>query len=148
MADDKKASVRSISTIDYVTAEKEFDRFVELWEIDGDVETMNEESRDGYDAHKRAICRGIVRGTVTIDDEGAVTIKLPNTTELALPEITLGVPTGAAMLKFDNYKDRQNVHKMNAMLGHMSKQNPAVFAKIDGRDLKPAMAVATLFLAS
>ncbi len=135
-------------TIDQGVAEAEFDRLVNLWEIDGDTETMNEESRDGFEDQKRRIVQGLVRGTVLIDDEGAVTCRLPHTTELEMTELTLRVPTGAAMLKWDNYKDRQNVHKMNAMLGAMSKQNPAVFSKIDARDLKPVMAVATLFLAS
>ncbi len=138
----------SAISVDQETAEAEFDRFVERWEIDGDTETMNEESRDGFEAHQRTITRAIVRGRLVFDDEAHATIKLPHTTELEMSEVTLVVPTGAAMLKWDNYKDRQNVHKMNAMLGAMSNQNPHVFSKIDARDLKPIMAVATLFLAS
>lgn len=143
-------TMRDVSaiTIDQETAEAEFERFVDAWEIDGEVETMNEESRDGFEQHQRTIVRAIKQGRLLFDDEARATIKLPNTTEWAESELTLKVPTGAAMLKWDNYKEGKNVHKMNAMLGAMSGKNPAVFPKIDARDLKPAMAVATLFLAS
>lgn len=146
-----EGTVREVSviTIDQETAEHEFQRFVRLWEIDGDTATMDEDSREGFEGFERTICRALIRGTLAIDEEGAVTCQLPHTTELSsLTEVTLKVPTGAAMLKWDNYKERQNVHKMNAMLGAMSGQSPAVFSKIDARDLKPVMAVAVLFLGS
>lgn len=135
-------------TVDEETAIIEFDRFIEIWEIDGDTAAMDEESREGFEDHKRKLVRGIMRGAILIDGEGLVTIRLKHTTQLELESITLKIPTGEALLRWDKYKDRQNVHKLNALLGAMCGQPPVIFAKMDARDLKPAMAVATLFLAS
>jgi len=135
-------------TISPELARAEFDRFVNLWEIDGDTDTMDDESREGFEDHRRKICKAIERGALTLTDNGGVCISLRHTTLIELTSVTLHVPTGAAYTTWDNYKERQNVHKLNAMLGSMAKLPPATFSKVDARDLKLVMAVATLFLGS
>lgn len=149
MSEDAVTNIAAAATlVDEETAAAEFKRFIELWDIDGDTDAMDEDSRDGFEDHRRKLVRGIRAGRIAIDDEGAVVIQLRHSSQLELTEIKLCVPTGNALLTWDKYKERQQVHKLNAFLASMSGQNPATFAKMDARDLKPAMAVATLFLAS
>ncbi len=135
-------------TLSPEVAAQEFDRFVELWDIDGEVESMDEDSRDGFEDHKRRLCRGLRRGTITLDEEGSVTIQLRWPTLESITEVVCKPPGGGAMLAWDKYKDRQQVHKLNAFLGSMTGQSPAIFARMDGRDLKSVQAIALLFLAS
>ena len=135
-------------TLSPEVAEKEFDRFVELWDIDGEVESMDEESRDGFEEHKRRLVRGLRGGSITVDEEGLVTIQLRWPTLENLAEVVCKPPGGDAMLGWDKYKDRQQVHKLNSFLGSMCGQSPAIFARMDGRDLKAVQTVALLFLGS
>jgi hypothetical protein len=135
-------------TLSPEVAVQEFDRFVELWDIDGEVESMDEDSRDGFEDHKRRLVRGLRRGSVTIDEEGSVTIQLRWPKMESVTEVVCKPPGGDAMLSWDKYKDRQQVHKLNSFLGSMCGQNPVVFARMDARDLKTVQAIALLFLAS
>ena len=62
--------------------------------------------------------------------------------------VTFHMPTGNSLLTWDKYKERQQMHKLNAFMGSVTKVAPAIYSKMDGRDLKVCQAVAQLFLAS
>lgn len=136
-------------TMDLEAAEREFDRFVEDWDIDGEVDdTWTQEDREAFEEQKRRLVRRIGKGWIVIGDDSSVTIKLRHSDDIDLSEVVLRVPKGNAYVKLDIFKERENVKRMTSMLGSMSGQNPVMFAKMDARDLKPALAVATLFIGS
>jgi hypothetical protein len=136
------------AVFDKESAGFEFDRFADLWDLDSDMEEMTEEDQTGFADHRRRLIRGITRGTLTIDGGGTVRVELKHSNIEGLSHLVLNVPKGDASLSWDRYKKEQNVHKLNAFLGSMSGQPPAMFSKLDGRDLKTVQAVALLFLGS
>ncbi|MEE9393704.1 MAG: hypothetical protein V3W41_14470 [Planctomycetota bacterium] len=129
-------------------AEAEFERFAASWDLDTDTASMEEEDRKSFEDLQRKLVRKIVSGSLAIGDDGCATYTLMHPKSDVLTEVTFSVPTGAAVVGWDKYKDRQNVHKLNAFMGACTKQAPATFAAMDFRDLKVCQAVALLFLAS
>lgn len=128
-------------------AEKEFERFVMAWDIDANTDNMSGEDKESFIQQKGRLVNQIVAGHATVDEDGDIHYKLKypkgDTTELHFR-----VPTGAAYMSMDNFKDRQNISKINAFLGSMTKQAPRFFANMDARDVKFCQGVAILFLAS
>lgn len=130
-------------------ADAEFDRFAAAWDLDTDVATMNEEDRDGFESLKRRLTRAVIAGRLVVGDDGNdLNYALGFSSFESLTTIRFQPPGGEAVLVWDKYKDRQNIHKLNAFLGSMTGENPAVFTKMDGRDLKVCQSVAQLFLGS
>ena len=128
-------------------AEKEFDRFVQEWDIDGNIDAMSGEDRDAFKAQKDRIVRQIMAGNATVDEHGNISYTLRHP-KGSLTELAFNVPNGDAYMAMDNYKDRQSVHKLNAFMGSMTKQPPKLFSNMDGRDIKFCMGVTLLFLGS
>ena len=129
-------------------ATREFERFAKAWGLDIDVSTMEEEDRQSFQGLERRITRAIVDGRFVVSDGEEVTYTLIDSKVDGVESLTFKIPTGGAVLAWDKFKDRQNIHKLNAYMGSMTGQNPTVFVKMDGRDLKVAQAVAQLFLGS
>ncbi len=127
--------------------EKEFERFAAEWDIDSNSAGMSDEDRESFEPHKKRIVRGIQEGYIVIGDDGDPTYTLRKP-KGETTTITFYVPSGAAYMEMDKYKDRQLVHKMNAFMGSMTKQAPAFFSNMDGRDLKVCQAVVALFMGS
>jgi hypothetical protein len=128
--------------------EAEFERFAEAWDLDTDVATMEEEDRDSFRTVKRRITRAIGNGSATVNDDGSLTYAFRFSSIEGTESLTFRVPSGNAILQWDRYKERQSIHKLNSFLGNMTSSSPAIFAKIDGRDIKVCQAVAQLFLGS
>ena len=128
-------------------AEQEFARFADAWDIDVNTDLMPGEDKESFMQQKGRIVHQIISGSATIDEDGDIhyTLKYPKgeTTELHFR-----VPTGAAYMSMDNFKDRQNINKIYAFIGSMTKQAPKLFANMDARDVKVCQGVAILFLAS
>ena len=56
--------------VDAQTASAEFDRLADGWDLDTDVESMDEDDHKGFDEAKRRITRGIRNGVVTVSEVG------------------------------------------------------------------------------
>lgn len=131
------------------TAESDFDRFAEAWCLDTDTASMKDEDADSFKGLKRKLINAIAGGRLAVAEDGGVLIyqlQFPQTG--GLTELEMRVPPGAALVAFDKLKERQAIGKLNAYMGSMCEQNPAIFSQMDGRDLKIVQAVATIFLAS
>ena len=128
-------------------AEKEFNKFVQEWDIDGNIDAMSGEDRDAFKQQKDRIVRQILEGNATVDEHGNISYTLRHP-KGELTELAFNVPNGAAYMAMDQYKDRQSVHKLNAFMGSMTKQPPKLFSNMDGRDIKFCMGVTLLFLGS
>lgn len=135
------------SIVNKEVAEAEFERFATIWDIFHSVAQMTPEDRLSFEQQKLRIINEIIVGAVTVDEEGALiyVLKYPFG---ELKEIKMSIPTGAAHMAMDLYKEGQNMHKMFAFMGSCSKKPPVVFSNMDGRDVKLPLAVASLFLGS
>ena len=54
-------------------AQEEYERFAEAWDLDTDVDAMNEEDRKSYEALERLLLRNIQAGSLTVDEGGCLT---------------------------------------------------------------------------
>jgi hypothetical protein len=133
----------SENKLDIVTAEKDFNRFMEEWEIDDSVEG---EDKETFVQLKDRIIKNICSGHATVNDNCHIhyNIKHPSGD---LTELIFKVPRSSAYVAMDKVKGEKNIVKMNAFLGDMTGQSPAFFANMDGRDYKFCQAVVSLFLA-
>lgn len=129
-------------------AEADFERFVEAWDIDAETSTMEEEDRDEFAKLKRRFVNAVSAGAITISDVGDPTVSLRYSAFESITELSFKVPGGAALLALDKYKEKQGVHKLHAYIGGMTGESPAIFGKMDGRDIKVCQAIAQLFLGS
>ena len=128
--------------IDGAVAQDEFNRFLELMDIDNDPSHMSGEDRVNFDKLARTITKAIETGRLVVNDDGE-----PVFTPAGFDSpMTFHEPTGATYMSIDRRKDGQNVAKLHAMLADMTKQPPDVFAKMKARDYKVAQAVIMLFL--
>lgn len=130
-------------------AEAEFDRFAVAWELDIDLETMNEDDRASFDPIKRRLLGHIRRGTLVVNNDGETLVYTLSRPIGDTSELTFGMPNGDAILRFDKFKNQQTMGRLNSYMASMCQCNPAIFAeRMKGSDLKVCHAVATLFLVS
>lgn len=132
-------------SIDKDTAEREFNRFAELMDLDLDTSHMDEDDLAGFEKQKRTIVRAIETGHVVINDEGEPTVKLKRPRG-DLTEITFHEPEGSTFLAMDQKKKTQDVSKMYSMLQDMADLQPGDLAKLKNRDLRVIQSIALLFL--
>ena len=134
--------------IDFEIAEQEFNRFCDLWEIDNDVENMNDEDRNAFNSQKFKIINSIKRGRLILEDDESLTYIFARPELSGCETIKISRPVGSGLIAMDRYKDREGMHKTYAVLGGMTGKDASFFSKLDGIDLKLFMAVIALFLAS
>jgi hypothetical protein len=127
--------------------EEEFNRFAREWDLDADTTNMSEEDRESFETQKKRVTRQIAAGNAVVDEDGNVTYTLQHPPG-SITELVFRVPGGDAYMAMDKFKDRQNVHKLNAFMGVMTKTAPSIFSNLDGRDVKFCQAVSALFLGS
>jgi hypothetical protein len=131
--------------IDLETAENEFDNWAESWEIDTDIENFDDEEKTDFKTQKNKIIKAFRYGRLRFNEEDETLIY--NCIDIE-KEVIIKRPKGRSLMQMDKYKDRESVHKTYAVLGAMTGKLPKFFSEMDGIDLKPFMAVVTLFLAS
>jgi hypothetical protein len=130
--------------VDPETAETEFQKFLDGWDIDGDLESMREEDVNSFEDTKRVIIRAIRQGRAHISEDGNW-VYTPQFT-VDIEQITIRVPGPRAYAAMDKHKEKETFKKNLAVLSQATKLPPAVLLKIDGRDFKFAQAVIALFL--
>ena len=133
--------------IDQETAEAEFARFTDEWDIDDNVDAMSGEDRESFEQIQNRIIKQITKGSAVVDVDGNITYTLKHP-KGSTTEVVFRVPGGDAYMAMDKFKDRQNMHKLYAFMGVMTKLPPAIFGNMDGRDIKFCQGVTLLFLGS
>ena len=126
-------------------AQEEFERFAELWDIETDLEDFDGEDLAAFTKIKKAIIRGFKLGFVSLDEEGILIVKLRFSKNSKFDTVKLD-PSRGSMLSFDKYKEREQMHRLQAYLAAMSKMAVRDFANIDDRDKKLLINVIQLFL--
>ncbi|MES1178950.1 MAG: hypothetical protein ABUL62_31835 [Myxococcales bacterium] len=124
-------------------AEAEFDRFAAAMDFDLDAKAMDEDDRKAFAATKRTVVRSIEQGHLVVDDSGQP-VFTPQLDDKS--PITFYEPKGISLLAMEARKKGEDVSKMFASMGNMTKQHPSRFVKMSQRDLRVCMALATLFL--
>jgi len=147
---EKKEEISIINKyiIDRETAEEEFNRFCEGWEIDADKSSMTEEDKGAFESQKANFINAIKRGRLIYNEDESLTYKFSNKVERYKDkELIIKRPKGAAYMEMDRFKDQQGVHKTYAVVGAMTGHEAKYFSEVDGIDLKPLNAIVVLFLA-
>lgn len=136
--------------IDKITAEKDFYDFCEEWEIDYEIENMNEEDSEAFTEHKNKIVKAIKLGRMIFcRNEGTMKYIVSRYTENKEgEEIIIKRPKGSSYMEMDNFKANSYIRKTYAILAGMTGKSVQFFAGLDGIDMKPLQSVMTLFLAS
>lgn len=125
-------------------AEAEFDRFVEAMDLDVDPADMDEDDKQGFRQQRDRVVSAIQSGALAVNDNGEP-VFTPQRTKDAEP-LTFHEPTGASLMAMDRKKKTEDVGKMYALMGEITKTHASTFAKMKMADLKVCQAVTTLFL--
>lgn len=126
-------------------AEKDFDRFVELMDLDLDTSDMDEDDRKGFDKQRKSLIDAIMSGSLVVNDNGEP-VYTPQRSKNTDP-ITFSEPTGAALMAMDRKKKSEDVGKLYASMGNIAGIHQNIFSQMKMSDLKICMAITTLFLA-
>ena len=133
--------------IERKTAEIEFNDFCETWDIDNDVSTMSEEDKEGFDKQKNTIIKAIMQGRLTINKEDrTLNYIVSEFSEKSGEELKIRRLKGADYMSMDNYKEKENVHKMYSVIANMIGRDPKFISNLDGSDSKLLQAIMILFI--
>ncbi len=124
--------------------EQEFNRFVESMDLDVDPADMDEDDRKGFTQQKDRVMAAIQSGSLVIKDNGEP-VFTPQRTNGA-DAITFHEPTGASLMAMDRKKKTEDIGKLYAAMGDITRTHANVFSKMKMADLKVCMAITTLFL--
>lgn len=125
-------------------AEAEFDRFVEVMDIAASTADMDAEDKKGFLEQKDRIVKAVMSGALIVNDNGEP-VYTPARTKDA-DALTFHEPTGASLMAMDRKKKTEDVGKLYATMGDMTKTHANTFSKMKMPDLKVCMAITTLFL--
>lgn len=125
-------------------AEQEFNRFVEAMDLDVDPADMDEDDKKGFEQQRDRVVSAIQFGSLVISDSGEPVFTPQRSKDI--DQITFHEPTGASLMAMDRKKKTEDVGKLYAAMGDMTKTHAGVFSKMKMADLKVCMAITTLFL--
>ena len=134
-----------MSKVSQEVAEAEFARFGDAMDLDFDVSVMDDDDKAGFETQKRRVVRAIMKGSLVVNDKGEP-VYTPQRVESAEP-ITFFEPRGGALMAMDRRKKNEDVAKMYALMGEMTKVPARTYSSMPMADLKVCQAVVTLFLA-
>lgn len=126
-------------------AEQEFNRFVDAMDLDVDPDGMDEEDLKGFETQKQRVIEAIKQGILVINDDGEPVFTPQRTQDIE--SITFYEPTGASLMAMDRRKKNEDMAKMYALMGSITKVHANTFAKMKMSDLKVCQAITILFLA-
>lgn len=138
-----------MSKVDAASAEEEFNRFAELMDLEIDQKLMTDEDKVNFVDLKSGFIRGVMRGRVTVNDDGepSVIFEKPPSDDENEQGVTFYEPDGACFLALDKGKKNADNAKQYMMMGEICKCSHSLFAKLKNRDLKYCKVILTLFLA-
>lgn len=129
-------------------ANDEFKKICESWEIDIDIDGMDADEKVDFKGIKAKIIKTIRLGRLVFNDDQTMTYTVSNKSdELGGKELTIKRPKGKALTAMDQFKEQAGVTKGYAFLASMISQPIQFLNNLDGIDVKPLLALSTLFLA-
>ena len=124
----------------------EFDRFVEMMDLDLDTAGMDAEDLTAFNKQKSKIIRALERGTLVINESGEAVYTPNNSKTKATDKITFHERSGASLMAMDGKKKGHDVSKTYAIMADMCKVHPSTFAGMVGNDIKLCEAVFALLM--
>ena len=133
-----------MSKIAKEVAEQDFNRFIEANDLLVEHDGMEKEDRESFGEQKARIVRAIAKGHLVINEDGEP-VYTPQRSEDSKP-LTFHEPTGASLMAMDRKKKNEDVGKLYATMGDMTRTDAKTFSSMKMADLKVCMAVTVLFL--
>jgi hypothetical protein len=125
-------------------AEHEFERFLELMDIDADMKSLDADDAASFEKLRYIVVKSICRGDTVVNDDGELifTPRKPvsNITSLTFTELKGGGLKSTLPKKADD-----NARTIEILCA-LTRQTPNVFATMAMRDYKICKAIAVLFL--
>lgn len=133
--------------IDEKTAEMEFEKFCEMWDIDNDTSAMSEEDKDGFEKQKSNLIKAFRKGRLILDREKrSLVYTVSEFSEKAGETIILKGAKGSDLMAADRYKENDSVHKTQAIIASMSNLPVSYISSLDMTDLNVLQSCAVLFI--
>lgn len=126
-------------------ADLEFQRFIDMNQILWERPNLTEDDLQSREEQKAYIVTAMMSGALVINENGEP-IFTPQRSENAQP-LTFHEPTGASMQAMDRKKKTEDVGKLFATMGDMTRTDAKTFSVMKMSDLKVCLAITTLFLA-
>jgi hypothetical protein len=135
--------------IDFKIAEEEFYKICESWEIDTDTKGMTSDEIVDFNGLKRKIIKAIRLGRLSFNEDETMTyiVSQYSSDDLSGEELIVKRPKGSDYTGMDQFKEGKDMHKTYSLLAGMIGKPIQFLNKLDGLDLKPLLAISTLFLA-
>ena len=132
--------------VDPETAEKEFNRLLQLWGIEDDIEDLEDDEIKIFGGIKRKLIKNLMHGSMVIEENGIVGYTLQQPKNEAFTKLALKPATGNAYMAMDKYKTHEGIHRLYAYLGSLSGLPVSVFSNMNNLDVNFCINIATLFL--
>jgi hypothetical protein len=127
-------------------AELEFDRFIDMMDLNVDIVDMDSEDITAFNKQRRRIISAIQKSALIINDDGEAIYTPQHKNSKHKEPITFHERTGASLMAMDGKKKNYDVAKTYAILGNMCKVHPSVFAGLVGSDVKVCEALFALLM--
>ena len=132
--------------VDKETAESEFNRFINMMDLDLDTADMDVEDLNAFKRQKGKVLRAIEKGSLIINDDGEAVYTPSNPKSKYSEAITFHERTGASLMAMDTKKKNHDVAKTYAVMGDMCNVHQNVFAGLVGNDVKVCEALFALLM--
>lgn len=142
MTEDKKVAPKISNEFALV----EFDRFVDMMDLDLDTSGMDSEDLTQFTKLKNRVIRAIEKGALVINDDGEAVYTAQNRRTKHKDALTFHERTGASLMAMDGKKKNYDVAKTYAVMADMCKVHPNVFAGLVGIDAKICEALFSLLM--
>jgi len=123
-------------------AEAEFEKFADAMDLDFSLESISEEDKKGFEQQKKRFIDAICEGSMIINDNG----EPEYTPKRGGEKLVFHEPTGASLMAMDRRKKNEDIGKMYALMGEITRTDASTFSKMKNADLKVCIAITTLFL--
>jgi len=148
MSEEQKKENKNKWVIDKQTAEEEFARFCEAWEIDDDVDEMKEEDREDFNGLKNKVTTAIKRGRLIFNSDDTFEYKVSkHSKDKEGDKLTISPPKGEAFMETDRHKEKELMKKSFSFLANMTGKSVPYFHNLNAIDIRPIQAIMTLSLA-
>jgi len=129
--------------VDKETAESDFGRFADHYDIDTDWDDLDENERGDMRSTKAVILKAIRRGQFLVDEQGAATFE-----SACGKSFVLSDPGGGGLIAMDRKKDGHSVAKAYTVFGKITNTDDHAVSRLkSSRDVKVCLAIVALFLA-
>ncbi len=127
-------------------AEAEFDRFVDMMDLDFDAADMDADDISSFKKQKTRIIKVIKSGALVINDDGEAVYTPCNPKSKYKEAITFHERSGVSLMAMDGKKKGHEVAKTYAIMANMCGLHPGDFANLVGVDIKVCEALFALLM--